>query len=309
MSKVYITGGCGFIGTNLTLELLKKGHSVTVFDSALTNAEYLEWQGRKPRIVSGDIREKNLIQETSVNCDVMIHLAAWSGVQNSISDPLGAHEVNVTGTANCLEAARINNISKFIFSSSGGTVLGHQEPPVHEEVPVRPVSPYGAHKASGEAYCLGYNGTFGLNTTILRFSNVYGPYIMHKTNLIPNFLRAFRNNEPFYIYGDGEQSRDFIYVKDLVNAIILSIENENSNGEIYQLATNRETTVNQLVSLMNFILDEKFGRKVEVKNSEGLPGEVARNWANISKIKSELGWEPDHNLEEGISEVIDWFTR
>lgn len=188
-----------------------------------------------------------------------------------------SHETNVTGTVNCLEAAKNNNHSKFIFASSGGTVLGHQEPPVHEEVPVKPISLYGSQKASGESYCLGYNGSFGSNTTILRFSNVYGPYIRHKTNLVPNILKAFQNDRTFCVYGDGNQSRDFVYVKDLVDAIILALESEEANGEIYQLATGEETSVNELVAIIDNMLRKRFGRGLSVEYAEGLPGEVQRN--------------------------------
>jgi len=190
-------------------------------------------------LVVGDVTEKSLALNVCKGADAVVHLAASTGVIPSVEDPEQDFASNVVGTFNYLEAARLNGIGRFVFASSGAP-LGEQVPPVHEEMVPHPISPYGAGKLCGEAYCSAYHGSFGLETVVLRFGNVYGPHSKHKGSVVAKFIRHIMASEPLPIYGDGNQTRDFIYVEDLTEAILLALNRADVGGEIFQIATHRE---------------------------------------------------------------------
>jgi len=320
-----ITGGCGFIGTNLIAHLFSHNPAVRirVLDDLSTGTreglaavcEFVEtdqtglqtpsFSDGKVDLIVGDIRDYETCLLCSEGMDVVMHLAANTGVQPSIQDPRADMESNVMGTFNLLEAARHQGVKRFIFASSGAP-LGEVVPPIHEEKAPKPVSPYGASKLAGEAYCSAYFRTFGIKTVALRFGNVYGPRSKHKGSVIAKFFRQALNGEPLEIYGDGHQTRDFIYIDDLIQAIMLSVEAD-AGGEVFQIATHKETTVNEIAQMVKTLVESKTGRNVTILYGDSKPGEVRRNYSDISKAGSILGYEPQYDLKEGIRKTLDFF--
>jgi len=193
-------------------------------------------------LVVGDVRDAELTIKVCRGIDAVVHLAASTGVIPSVEDPRSDCTANIIGTFNYLETARLNKIKRFVFASSGAP-LGEQQPPIHEEMVPRPISPYGASKLCGEAYCSAYHRSFGLDTVALRFGNVYGPRSTHKGSVVAKFIRHIFAGKPLPIYGDGNQTRDFIYVDDIVDAILLALEKPKVGGEVFQIATHQEYTV------------------------------------------------------------------
>ena len=232
-----------------------------------------------------------------------MHLAAHTRVVESLADPRENFEVNAIGTFNVLEACRKAGVGKFIFASTGGAILGEQEPPVHEGMVPRPISPYGASKLAGEAYCSANAGAYGLKTAALRFSNVYGPFSYHKGSVVAQFFRNLQQDEPIVIYGDGQQTRDFLYVTDLVDAILLA-DKSNLAGEVFQIASGRETSIRDLVAAMQAMLPD---RKFDVRWEPARAGEIIRNYASIEKARRLLGYDPRTQLDDGLKKTWQWF--
>lgn len=321
--KWLVTGGCGFLGLNLIARLLEKGgHSIRVLDSLVVGSRedlaavtpYREVAAWEPiadfddcgiQLVVGDIRDAELVLRAAVGADVIVHLAANTGVISSVADPRLDCEVNVLGTLNCLEAARLQRVQRFVYASTGA-VVGGAEPPFREEMPTRPLSPYGASKLAGEAYCSAYRASYGVQTVALRFSNVYGPWSCHKNSVVAKFIKQALAGEPLAIYGDGNQSRDFLYVEDLIEALMLAAEAPEAEGVI-QVATGRETTIRQLVRLLEGLLYEVVGKRPEYGYVEARRGEVVRNFADVERARQVLGWEPKWSLVEGLRATIKWY--
>jgi len=319
-----ITGGCGFIGTSLIKVLLQEnGHNIRVLDNLttgtredlLTASKYKELQvdevlnaPKGVELVVGDILDEQLALQVSNNIDIIVHLAANTGVGPSVEDPRADCLANVIGTFNYLEAARINKVARFIFASSGAPA-GEVEPPIHEELPPHPVSPYGASKLAGEGYCSAYNRTFGIDTVMLRFGNVYGPGSLHKSSVVAKFIRQALDKEILEIYGDGTQTRDFIYIDDLINALILAATREKIGGEAFQIASSQETTVGEITEKLVKILDQNGVHQVQVINGETRLGDVKRNYSDTSKAKLKLGWQPMMRQEEGLNRTVEYFVK
>lgn len=322
-----ITGGCGFLGTALIRSLLKEGgHSVRVVDSLLVGeredlavvCDFVEAspEGLGPmaagdgtvELIVGDILDEGLALRAAEGADVIVHLAANTGVAPSVEDPRADCMSNVIGTFNYLEAARLGGVRRFVFASSGGTTIGDAEPPIHEEMAPHPVAPYGASKLAGEGYCSAYFRTFDIETVALRFGNVYGPLSGHKNSAVARFIKRAMNGEALEIYGDGTQTRDFIFVEDLIRAVTLAATVEGVGGEIFQIATNAETTVQELVEKLLPVLSAAGMEDVEVRHTEARRGEVRRNYADTSKAKRMLGWQTEVDLDEGLRRTVDWFV-
>lgn len=235
-----------------------------------------------------------------------MHFAANTGVGPSVEDPRSDMQANVIGTFNYLEASRLNNCPRFVFASSGAPA-GEVEPPIHEELPPHPVSPYGASKLAGEGYCSAYNKTFGVDTVCLRFGNVYGPGSVHKASVVAKFIKAALSGNALDVFGDGSQTRDFIYIDDLIQAVFLAATKDGVGGETFQIATNKETTVGEMAQLLRSKL-KIFGiDEVKLVNSEKRLGDVQRNFSDISKAKKYLGWQPNETLETGLEKTIKYF--
>lgn len=302
-SHVLVTGGCGFIGVNLADELRSRGCRLTAFDDLSTSTRS-DGESAGYSVVVGDIRDRDEVFEVMDGVDHVVHLAAHTSVVDSIADPTTDVEVNVGGTLNVLEAARSAGVKSFVFASSNAP-LGEIEPPSHENRVPHPLSPYGASKLAGEALCSAYAGSFGLATTVLRFSNVYGPFSYHKGSVVAAYMKSLMMGEPLIVYGDGNQTRDFIYVGDLVKGVVQVIEAD-AHGEVFHLGTGVETSVNALVSVIRKCAPN---RHIAVESRPARAGEIIRNYSDITKAKSSLGFDPRVSIEEGIGETLAWFER
>ena len=320
-----ITGGCGFIGTALIRSLMEEGgHAVRVVDNLSVGTredlaaagDFVEVSsdGLGPvgssgqvELVAGDITDEDLALRAARDADVIVHFAANTGVMPSVEDPRGDCMSNVVGTLNYLEAARLGGVGRFVFASSGGTVVGEAEPPIHEEMVPHPVAPYGASKLAGEGYCSAYFRTFGIETVALRFGNVYGPLSGHKNSVVARFIKRAVEGETLEIYGDGTQTRDFIFVDDLIRAVRLSATTENVGGEVFQIATSAETTVQELTDRLLPALAAAGIENVEVRKTAARRGEVRRNFADTSKARRMLGWKAEVGFDEGLRRTVEWF--
>ncbi len=249
-----------------------------------------------------------LARRACAGADVIVHFAANTGVEPSVKDPFLDCTTNVIGTLNYLDSARTNGVSRFVFASSGATV-GETEPPIHEEKPAHPVSPYGASKLSGEAYCSAYWRTFGIKTVGLRFGNVYGVGSGHKNSVIAKFIKLALSGQTLEVYGTGKQTRDFIYIDDLLDAIMSAATVENVGGEVFQIATSRETTVEEMLEALKAALAASGVAQVDVKQGPARTGDVLRNFSDTSKAKRLLGWQARVGLQEGLDRTVRWFVR
>jgi len=327
--KWLVTGGCGFVGSNLIAAILneRSENKVVVLDnfSASSFDEFASaspldgavriakgasvWdEDRMLGVVEGDIRYMADVTRVCDGADIIVHLAANTGVGPSVADPRSDCEMNVTGTLNILEGARAAGVSRFVFASSGAPA-GICEPPITETVAPRPISPYGASKLAGEAYCCAYATSFGVPTVALRFSNIYGPRSWRKGSAVATFIRQAMAGDEITVNGDGTQTRDFIHIDDLTRAIVLAGTLPNLSGALYQIATGVETSVNELLAL----LQEKFVAaglpEIRLREGERTAADVLRNFADASKAARELGWRPERDLSDGLGETLDWFLR
>lgn len=302
-AKILVTGGSGFIGANLVRLLLDRQYEVTVLDDLSEGREeYLE--GLPINFIRGNILDGDLVRETVALCDGVVHLAAQTGVPGSLDDPRRDCEVNVTGTMNLLEACRHapeNPSPRFVFASSNAP-LGRQPPPAHEDKAPLPVSPYGASKLAGEAYCLAYHGSWDVRTKVLRFGNVYGPFSSHKRSVVAAFLQDVVECGEITVDGDGTQTRDFIYVGDLCRAILAALESDVA-GEVFQVATGAETSILELAGLVEELIDEDF----HVSHGPARRGDIDKNYSRVSKIEAVLGWKPETTLHQGLRKTWKWF--
>lgn len=322
--KWLITGGCGFIGSNLIKNIYANGsRDIRVVDNlSVGSSKYLEKefgfkvcdiaQEIEPisglDIITGNILDKELAAKSSIGADIIVHLAANCGVEASIQDPTFDCDANVKGTLNFLEAAKENKINRFVFASSGAPA-GNITPPIHEEIVPKPISPYGASKLAGEGYCSAYKHSFGIETIVLRFSNVYGPLSGHKNSAVAKFTKEILAGKILETYGDGNQTRDFIFVDDLVNAIILSSKADAVGGEIFQIATNRETTINDIIEILKTIFSKKESIEIFVNQGETRIGDMKRNYSDISKASEMLNWKPNKDLIAGLEETVEYFIK
>lgn len=303
MKSYLVTGGCGFIGTNLVSRLVSQGNQVRVLDN-LCMGKRDDLHPFEAEILVGDIRDFDCVQNAVRGADVVVHLAAHTRVVESVSDPAINFDVNAFGTLNVLRASAAANVEKFIFASTGGAILGEQPSPVHEGMVPSPKSPYGASKLAGEGYCSAFYGSYGLNTVALRFSNVYGAYSYHKGSVVAQFFRNLIHHQPLVVYGDGLQTRDFLYVEDLVGAILLAAQADVA-GEVFHIAAGRETSLITLIDLMREVVGSE---RIEVRYEPARAGEILRNYAAIDKARRALGYDPRTDLGAGLERVWEWFT-
>lgn len=326
-TKWLITGGCGFLGTSFAQRLMAEGgHSARVLDDlSVGTREDLRFVGdfteTKPgdlgsmadepgslELVVGDILDEDLAIKAAEGADVIVHLAANTGVAPSVENPRKDCFSNVVGTLNYLEAARRNGVGRFVLASSGAAV-GEVEPPLHEELASHPASPYGASKLAGEAYCSAYFRSFGVETVALRFGNVYGPGSGHKNSAVAKFIRRAMGGETLEIYGDGTQTRDFVYIDDLTGAVSKAATVEGIGGEVFQIATSSETSVAEMVEELRKALAEAGTKNVEVVETSPRQGDVMRNYSDTSKAERMLGWRHEITLPEGLRRTVEWFAK
>ena len=318
-----ITGGCGFIGKNLVAALRQddENHRIRILDNLSTGTrddlssaspfcevtpDNIGFKEQKTELVVGEVTDSDLAVKILDGIDVVVHLAANTGVGPSIDDPAADFSANVVGTFNYLEAARHHKVSRFVMASSNA-MIGDVTPPMHEELPAHPVSPYGASKLAGEGYCSAYYSSFGLETVALRFANVYGPGSTHKSSVVAKFIRQALAGETLEIYGDGNQTRDFIYIHDLIAAVIFASTRPSIGGEVFQIATNRETSLTEMSACLIDVLESNGVSGVKVVNGSRRVGDIVRNYSDTTKSKSKLGWEARVDLKSGMEETIRYF--
>jgi UDP-glucose 4-epimerase len=309
MRTVLVTGGAGFIGSNLTEALLKQGDRVRVLDNFTTGKrENLMFESSFPdfEIMEGDIRELRICQGAMKNVDVVFHQAALPSVQRSVEDPLTSHLVNAEGTLNILLAARESGVKRVIYASSSSIYGDTPTLPKEEGMPPNPLSPYALQKYIGEQYCRLFYELYGLETVSLRYFNIFGPKQDPNSiysAVIPRFIDAFLQGRPPIVYGDGEQSRDFTYIDNVVRANLLAISAGRAQGEAINIACGKRTSLNQLLEFLKRIL----GREVSPVYQEAREGDVKHSLADIRKGRDLLNYVPQVEIEMGLRKTVDYF--
>jgi UDP-glucose 4-epimerase len=302
--RILITGGCGFIGINLIAYLRQRNSDhLTVLDN-LSEGNKENLGEFDVEFVEGDIRDIALVKRTMQGMDAVIHLAADTRVVDSIENPDYNFDVNVFGTYNLLSAARLGGVGKFVMASTGGAIVGDVTPPVREDMVPKPISPYGASKLCGEAYCSAFAGAYGMKTVCLRFSNVYGPRSFHKGSVVAHFFKQILQGNSLKVYGNGEQTRDFVFVDDISAGIAGALIIE-EGGNAYQLGTGAETSVNELIRMIQRCVAD--AGPVSVGYEPARKGEVLRNYCDISLARKGLGFSPQVELPEGLARTWEWF--
>lgn len=306
MGLILITGGAGFIGVNLVRALAAEKADIRVLDN-LSAGRAQDLNGLPVDLIVGDICHAETVAKAMSGVNVVVHLAADTGVVESVANPEHNLAINVLGTINLLQAAVRNKVERFIFASTGGAILGEVTPPVHEDMVPGPISPYGASKMAGEGYCAAFWGSYGLKTVALRFSNVYGPFSYHKGSVIAKFFRQIMAGKELTIYGDGGQTRDFVYVQDICEAIAAGLTADLPYGKPIQLGTGIETSINRMIELMGQVVGE--GQFPPVRYAPTRPGEVQRNYVSIARARKCLGFSPTTDLLAGLTETWKWFQQ
>jgi len=304
MAKFLVTGGAGFIGSNIVEKLLGLEHEVVVFDNFLTGKKSnLEELGDKIKIIEGDIRDYEAIRNAMQGIDFVLHQAALPSVPRSLADPKTTHDINVNGTFNVLLAAREAKIKRLVYASSSSVYGDAPELPKKEDFLPRPKSPYAVSKLTGEYYCQVFYKNFGLETVILRYFNVFGPRqdpASQYAAAIPKFIKALQKGISPMVFGDGEQSRDFTYVDNVVAANIKAAATPNIAGEIFNVACGKAYSVNKVLELLGQILN----KPVKPDYVASRPGDVKHSLADISKIKEKMGYIPVVEFKEGLMRTV-----
>ncbi len=302
--NILVTGGCGFIGANLVRTLAERGlvRSIRVIDD--------ESRGRRDAIapydaefVKGDIRDRDLMRRALRNVDAVVHLAADTDVIDSITNPERNFDINVAGTFRLLMLMREMDVPRLVNASTGGAILGEARPPVHEEMVPHPTSPYGAGKASVEAWCSAFAASYGFASVSLRFSNVYGPMSFHKGSVIASFMRRILDGVPLTVYGDGSQTRDYIFVDDLCEGIVAAMTA--GKPGVFQLGSGAGTTLDRLIELIAEVACP--GRRPDVRYEPFRTGEIRHNWTDVTRAREQLNWTPRTSLPDGLALTWSWF--
>jgi UDP-glucose 4-epimerase len=301
--KTLVTGGAGFIGSNLVRLLLQEGHEVTVLDSLASGYRSNLTGVPVNAFVIGDVRDTSLLDRAMAGTEVVFHLAASVGNSRSIDHPFVDASMNVMGTLNVLEAARRHGLRKIVFSSSAGIFGELKTLPIAEDHPVEPDSPYGATKLCAEKLCLAYAKLHGLEAVCLRYFNVFGVRQRFDAygNVIPIFAQRLIFNQPITVFGDGEQTRDFINVADVARANLAAGVNRGVSGA-FNLGSGSAITINRLVELLH----EVSGLRTPVTHGPQRAGDVRHSLADIRAIQQALGWTPQAHFETALREYMDW---
>ncbi|MDQ3019412.1 MAG: SDR family oxidoreductase [Bacteroidota bacterium] len=306
--KFLVTGGAGFIGSNIVSELLKRGHSVKVLDNFSSGKrENLKSYEKDIELIEGDIRSYHIVQEAVKGVEVVLHQAALPSVPRSIKDPITSNEVNVNGTLNILESSVAAKVRKVVYASSSSVYGDNPKLPKHEGMLPNPLSPYAVSKLAGEKYCSVFSRIYGLETISLRYFNVFGPNqdpSSQYSAVIPKFIRAIFNDEQPVIYGDGEQSRDFTYVSNIVEANILSSTSDCDSGISMNCACSGQITLNELV----FHINKNLGKQMKPIYEMPRAGDIKHSFADIMLAKNKLKYNPEVDFENGLKLTIKSYT-
>jgi nucleoside-diphosphate-sugar epimerase len=304
-TRVLVTGGAGFIGSHLAARLCRAGHAVRVLDNLATGRrENLAEIGDEIELVEGDVRSYEQVHRCMRGCDLVFHEAALPSVPRSIQDPLTSHASNVTGTLNVLLAAREEGVRRVVFASSSSTYGANRELPAREAAPALPISPYAVAKLAAEGYCRAFSTVYGLETVALRYFNVFGPRqdpLSEYAAVIPRFITAMLEGRPPVIYGDGEQSRDFTYIDNVVAANLLAADADDVAGQTFNIACGATITLNALLDELRAIT----GIAIDAVHEDPRQGDVRHSLADISRARAALGYEPAIDLREGLSRTVE----
>ena len=305
--KVVVTGGCGFIGSNIAEELIKKHYVVVIDDLSTGRIENIRSLQDKENFefVRGNITDLDLLKQIFEDVDCIFHQAAIPSVQRSVENPLDTNEANIKGTLNVLIAARDCGVKKVVYASSSSVYGDTPELPKKENMKPNPQSPYAVSKLTGEYYCKVFSEIYGIKTVCLRYFNVYGPNqdpASEYAAVIPRFINRVLNNQPPIIFGDGNQTRDFTFVKDVVKANILAME-KNVEG-VFNIAYGQQISINELANKIMEIV----GVKLNPVYDKPRPGDIRNSLADISLAKQKLGYMPEYSLEKGLEVTIRWFS-
>jgi len=312
IQKILVTGGAGFIGSHIVDELVRRNYSVGVLDNLATGnsdnlAEHLS--AKKIAFHEGDISDYEFVTKVVRGYDAVMHQAALVSVTRSVENPQLTNSVNVDGTINLLKAAVDHNVQKFVYASSSSVYGDTKTLPKTEKMITSPVSPYGVSKLAAENYCRTFAKVYGLNTVSLRYFNVYGPRQKYGpySGVIPTFIKQVLNGNAPLIFGDGEQTRDFTFVADVVQANLSCLERSVNPGEAYNIARGEIITINELGRLIIEILDAT--GKVDLVHGPQRAGDIRASYADISKARKDLGFAPAFDVESGLRSVIEWFVK
>lgn len=308
MSSFLITGGAGFIGSHIVRRILKDGGKVRVIDNLST--------GKKERLhdlegaiefISEDLSDPSVCDAAVSGIEYVVHQAAVPSVQRSIQDPRGTNRANVTGTLNLLESCRKHSVKKVVYAASSSAYGDTPVLPKSEDMPANPLSPYALQKFVGERYCKLYHALWGLETVSLRYFNVFGPDqdpLSEYSAVIPKFATRLQTGQPLVVYGDGEQSRDFTYVENVVEANLLALKATRGGGAVINIGCGSRLTLNQLIQC----LEEILGVRAVVDYQKPRPGDVRDSLADIRLARELLGYEPKVAVEEGLRRTVEFFV-
>ena len=304
MTRVLVTGGGGFIGSNLVRALIERGDEVRVLDNFSTgNRANLE--GLDIEVVEGELRSYERVHNAVRGTEIVFHLGALGSVPRSVQDPLTSSAVNVEGTLNVLLAARDEGVRRVVYSSSSSVYGPRRELPVTEDMPPDPISPYGVAKLAAERYCVSFSRVYeSFESVVVRYFNVFGPRqspFSQYAAVIPLFVTAIDTGEPIVVYGDGEQRRDFTYVENVVDGTIRAAEAAGANGRIFNVAASAPVTVNTVAAAIGEVL----GKPVEKTFAPPRVGDIRDSWADVTAAREVLGWEPAVGLEDGLRKTVE----
>lgn len=304
-----VTGGAGFIGSNIVEELVKRGEKVRVLDNFSTGKrENLKEFENDIELIEGDIRSYHTVMQAVKGIDIVLHQAALPSVPRSIYDPITTNEINITGTLNLLYASKEAKVKKFVFASSSSVYGDTPELPKKEDMPINPLSPYAVSKLAGEKYCQVFSKVYGLHTVILRYFNVFGPRQDPNSQysaVIPKFIKLILNDERPVIYGDGTQTRDFTYVTNVVEANILASIKECDAGIVMNCACGEQIQLNYLIEEINRLSN----KNIEPIYTEYRKGDIIHSFADIRLIKKVLGWEPKFSFQKGLKLNLNYYRN
>jgi UDP-glucose 4-epimerase len=309
MSRYLVTGGAGFIGSHLTEALVARGHAVRVFDNFSTGSRAnLAAVRDRVEVVTGDLTSLDLVKQATRGVEVIFHQGALASVPRSVADPLATHEACASGTLNVLIAAQEAGVRRLIYAASSSAYGASARLPKRETDPTLPLSPYAVAKLTGEHYCAAFTHVHGLETVRLRYFNVFGPRQPPDSPysaVIPLFINALLEGRCPRLHGDGEQSRDFTFVADVVQANLLAAEAPGVAGKVYNIACGRRISLLDLVARLNVLL----GTNIQPTHEAPRPGDVRHSQADISAAQTDLGYQPRVDMDDGLRRTVDYLKE
>lgn len=302
--KILVTGGAGFIGSHLVERLLAAGERVYVLDDLSTGKRVNLPRHGALEFIEGDIRDVELVDRCAKGVNAVVHLAAVASVQASMDDPVRTHQVNFDGTLNLLEASRRHGIKRFVYACSAAVYGDAAAIPVSEEAATRPLSPYAVDKLSGEQYLMHYQRVHGLAATSFRFFNIYGPRqdpSSPYSGVISIFVERLKRNLPVTVYGDGNQTRDFVYVADLADLLARAARDMEGNGGVFNVGTGRPHSLLQLLAH----LEKLSGKKIERRHEPARAGDIRHSCADVTRLRGIFGGAPATPFEQGLKKLLE----